>query len=143
LRNCVAKETARRNESRRSQTARARRSSQSQRNFQDPVRFAAEILNRNLWSKQNEILRAIAKPNAKVAVKACQGSGKTFVAACAALWFLTRYNDAKVLTTAPGQQQGKDLLWSEIGVAAAAAEPGLLPKPGVQTLYLSPNNFAR
>jgi len=37
-----------------------------------------------------------------VAVKACHAPGKTYVAGGAVLWFLSRYPDAIVLTTAPG-----------------------------------------
>lgn len=49
-----------------------------------PVLSAKEYLGVNPWKKQREILSAIANHN-RVAVRSCNGSGKTFTAALAAI----------------------------------------------------------
>lgn len=80
----------------------------------DPVRFCRTLLRTELWARQEDILRAIAVPHAKVAVKGCHASAKTHAAARAALWFLTRYADGIVVTTAPKEDQLELMLWKEI-----------------------------
>ena len=53
----------------------------------NPVKFANTGLGVKPWRKQEEILDAIARYN-YVAVRSCNGSGKTFTAALATLWWL-------------------------------------------------------
>src|SRR5690348_9189123 len=79
----------------------------------DPVLFAERIFGAQLWEKQIEILRSIQK-NRRTAVRACHSSGKTFVMAIAALWWLARYADGIVLTTSSTFRQVKTQLWPEI-----------------------------
>ena len=79
----------------------------------DPVDFVTEQLKAELWTKQEEILRAV-RDNARVAVRSCNGSGKTFVAAHAVLWWLRCFPDSIVITTAPTEHQVRDVLWREI-----------------------------
>ena len=83
--------------------------------FDRSVEFVRRDLKTPLWGKQAQILRSI-KRNRRVAVRSCNGSGKTFVAACAVIWWLMAHpNDpAMVVTTAPTQHQVRDLLWREI-----------------------------
>src|SRR5207244_12367596 len=52
----------------------------------DPAWFAETILGHSLWTAQGAILRAIARPRARVAVKCCHASLKTYSAAEAVLW---------------------------------------------------------
>ncbi len=78
-----------------------------------PVVFAKDYLDVRPWKKQREILSAIANCN-RVAVRSCNGSGKTFTAALAALWWLMTHDQAIVITTAPTERQVKNLLWREI-----------------------------
>jgi len=80
--------------------------------FNRPVAFVRQDLKTNLWAKQAEILRAVKKSR-RVAVRSCNGSGKTFVAATAVIWWLMAHADssAMVITTAPTQHQVRDLLW--------------------------------
>jgi len=66
---------------------------------------------------QEEILRSVAE-NPRTAVKACHSSSKTFTAAEAVLWWITRWPDGKVVTTAPTWTQVEKLLWGEIHRAA-------------------------
>ena len=78
-----------------------------------PVRFVKNRLNINPWRKQQDILEALAKHN-RVAVRSCNGSGKTFTAALATIWWLMAHDEAIVVTTAPTERQVKQLLWREI-----------------------------
>lgn len=88
----------------------------------DPAFFASEILGVTPWSRQVEILDAV-RSNRRVAVRACRGVGKTFIAAVIVLWFLyTHGPGTKVITTAPTQRQVRELLWSEIRALHARAE---------------------
>ena len=79
----------------------------------DPVEFARRELGADLWNKQEEILEAV-RDNTRVAVRSCNGSGKTFVAAHAVLWWLICFHDSIVITTAPTEHQVRDVLWREI-----------------------------
>ena len=78
-----------------------------------PVWLVTRILGVNLWSKQAEILNAL-RDHDYVAVRSCNGSGKTFTAALATLWWLVCHDEAIVITTAPSERQVKELLWREI-----------------------------
>ncbi|MYK60625.1 MAG: AAA family ATPase [Chloroflexi bacterium] len=78
-----------------------------------PVLFAKEYLSVNPWKKQQEILSAISNHN-RVAVRSCNGSGKTFTAALATIWWLMTHDEAIVITTAPTERQVQNLLWREI-----------------------------
>lgn len=91
-----------------------------------PALFSRRILRHKLWDRQIQILRAIRRPRARVSVKACHASSKTFTAAEAAIWFGVRYEDAKVITTAPVWTQVERLMWGEI---RKAAEGGLIRFP--------------
>src|SRR5436309_6007612 len=79
----------------------------------DPVRFARGILQHDPWSMQTAILRSVAT-TPRTAVKACHSSSKTFTAAEAVLWWITRYPDGIAVTTAPTWTQVERLLWGEI-----------------------------
>ena len=77
---------------------------QEQDQVPSPVDFAREVLNVNLWSKQEEVLAALPL-NRRVAVKSGNGLGKGFCAAVAVLWFLHYHDPAIVLSTAPTFRQ--------------------------------------
>jgi phage terminase large subunit len=79
----------------------------------DPVSFIGETLGANPWSKQVEILEAI-RDHVRVAVRSCNGSGKTYIAAHVVLWWLMCHPDAIVITTAPTAHQVRNILWREI-----------------------------
>ena len=82
--------------------------------LRSPDLFARNILGVQLWSKQEEVLKAI-RDYRRVAVKAGNGLGKGFTAAVAVLWFLSCHAPAIVLTTAPTARQVRHVLWREIG----------------------------
>src|SRR5262249_4043629 len=106
----------------------------------DPVRFCHGLLRQELWPLQEAILPAVAGPS-PVAVKACHASGKTFVAAVAVLWFVTRYRDGIVVTTAPTWVQVERLLWGEIHRAAQASRIAF-PQLNKTELRIGPGNYA-
>lgn len=111
------------------------------RTLEDPVLFDRHLLGGDPWPVQESILRAIAVERARVAVKACHASGKTHGAARAALWFLTRYPDGIVITTAPTWPQVEKLLWGEIRAAVRGARIRY-PDPLTTELKLSDGNYA-
>jgi hypothetical protein len=106
----------------------------------DPVRFSHGLLRQNLWPLQTAILHAVTS-RPRVAVKACHASGKTFVAAVAVLWFVTRYRDGIVVTTAPTWTQVEKLLWGEIHRAAQASRIAF-PQLNKTELRIGPGNYA-
>ena len=79
----------------------------------DPERFASQVLGVELWSKQREVLRAVAC-HRRVAVKSGNGLGKDFTAAVAVLWYLHQHDPAIVLSTAPTFRQVRHVLWRQI-----------------------------
>ena len=79
----------------------------------DPIWFFKNILKRELWKKEEEIILAI-RNFTEVSVKSCNGSGKTYTAAGLVHWWLTSFQDSVVVTTAPTFRQVKELLWREI-----------------------------
>lgn len=88
----------------------------------DPVLFAKTFLQTECWEVQAQILYELAKDHSRVAVKACHSSSKTFTAGIAALWFLARYIESIVVTTAPTWNQVEKLLWGEIHSALARSK---------------------
>lgn len=107
----------------------------------NPELFAEVFLQTDLWRIQGEILQAILLPSSRTAVKACHASSKTRSAAIASLWFLARYQEAVVVTTAPTWAQVEKLLWGEIHAALAKSR---YPYPeAFQTeLRMGPKRYA-
>ncbi len=81
--------------------------------FDDPAGFVSTALGATAWSTQIEILEAV-RDHERVAVRSCNGSGKTYTAAYAVLWWLMCFEDALVITTALTEHQVRDVLWREI-----------------------------
>lgn len=79
-----------------------------------PSLFAKRILGANIWEVPEAFLEALAQPRSRVAVRSCHASGKTYTAGQATAWFMNRYPDGIVVTTAPTWNQVKNLLWKEI-----------------------------
>lgn len=106
----------------------------------DPGVFIELFLHRILWSKQLEICYSILN-NRITVVKACHGSGKTFVSALLALWWLARYPRSLVITTAPTDLQVRKQLWGEIhaGISQSALA---YPKPNQTELKLNEKRYA-
>lgn len=79
----------------------------------EPERFAREVLGSRWWKGQIEIANLLSQ-HRRVAVKAANGVGKTYLAADIVLWFLYCHRPSVVLTTAPTWRQVESLLWEEI-----------------------------
>ncbi len=80
----------------------------------DPVAFGQFVLGHTYSPDQIKIARAVAKPGSRVAVHACHGSGKTYLAADLVIWFVSTRAPAKVITTASGSRSVDTQLWAEI-----------------------------
>jgi hypothetical protein len=97
----------------------------------NPVLFIERFLGSELWAKQS-LVADMMTTHKKVAVRSCHGSGKTYLAARIALWWLFTRPFSTVLTTAPSNRQVVELLWKEIRVAYSNARVKLggnmLPK---------------
>ena len=133
--------------------------------FGKAVEFVRFDLHTKLWSKQAEILRLL-KHSKRTAVRSCNGSGKTHVAAAAVIWWLMahEHKSALAITTAPTQRQVTNLLWREIrsiyfrnaAFIDSASSPGMGELEGENrsrvtrsraritktSLELSPNHYA-
>jgi phage terminase large subunit len=107
----------------------------------DPVFFANRIFGAQLWDKQIEILRSIQKSR-RTAVRACHSSGKTYVLAIAALWWLARYADGIVLTTSSTFRQVKTQLWPEIHRLIAQAKIDYPALGNTELRLRNESNFA-
>jgi hypothetical protein len=66
-----------------------------------------------IWSKQRDIAEAV-RDHRFTAVRSCHGSGKSFIAAWIVCWWLATHEDARVVTSAPSQNQVKNILWMEV-----------------------------
>lgn len=106
----------------------------------DPVWFSETILGHDQWETPKRIMRAIAQPRARVAVKACHGSGKTFTAAEIVLWWT--YTGGIALTTAPSWKQVEKVLWGEILSAHAQSRFPLGGQLNQTELKLGPHCYA-
>ncbi len=81
----------------------------------DPVRWARERAEIELWSKQREIITAV-RDHKQVSVRSCHEVGKSYIAAVTSTWWIDVHppGEAFVLTTAPSDKQVKAILWREI-----------------------------
>lgn len=79
----------------------------------DPVLYMREVLLFEPDEWQSNVAYDL-RDNPRVAVKSGQGVGKTGVEAALLLWFLTCFNNARVVSTAPTSRQLHDVLWSEV-----------------------------
>lgn len=93
----------------------------SKRIREDPALFFNKFLGCQFWGKQNEIVQAL-KIHRKVAVRSCNSAGKTFSAARIALWFMSAYPPAVVISTAPTARQVVNQLWREMRAAHKGAK---------------------
>ncbi len=107
----------------------------------DPAAYVRGVLQHDPWYTAERILRSVAH-NSRTAVKACHASSKSFTAAEAALWWVTRYPDGLVVTTAPTWTQVERIMWSEIHKATARAQIIKYPPLLKTELKFSPSNYA-
>ena len=106
----------------------------------NPTLFAEIMLRHRVWPVQHKILQSVAI-HRQTAVKACHASGKTFTAAEAVLWWITRRPQAVAITTAPTWTQVENVIWVEIRKAASGALIKY-PEPAATALRISPGRYA-
>jgi hypothetical protein len=111
--------------------------------FHDPVAYAQEVLGVRLWAKQIEILQALTRPPHKVLVLSGHNVGKTFVAAVAVNWWFDTRNPGVAITTAPTNQDVRDLLWKEIRMQRGILRPSDFAGPQAPVLYDKPDHYAK
>jgi phage terminase large subunit len=109
--------------------------------LEDPVKFVRRWLDADTWGTQNSILRSISSPHSKTVVKACHSSGKTFIAAAAVLWFLARFKEAIVVTTAPTAKQVEKMLWGDIQALLERSKYPF-PKANLTEIKFGPKRYA-
>lgn len=105
-----------------------------------PSFFVREILGQDPWSMPERIMAAIARPRARVAVKACHSSAKTWTAAGVTLWWTLC--GGIVITTAPTWPQVKTLLWREIAAAYERSRFKLGGKLNTVEWQIGPQQYA-
>lgn len=79
----------------------------------DPTGWIQTRLREHLWSKQQEILASVCN-NRRTAVPSCHGSGKSYTASRAALWWVENKADPFVVTSAPSAPQVRAILWENM-----------------------------
>lgn len=84
---------------------------------EDPVWFAENVLKVKTWSKQRDLLRAVAKDQ-QVAVRSGHKTSKSFSFAILAWWWVflwhLRGEDARVGLTSSSFEQVKNITWREV-----------------------------
>jgi hypothetical protein len=78
----------------------------------DPVGFAREVLAIEPWEAQERLIRAFALHDL-VACRSGHKTGKSTAFACVALWFVSCFERARVIVTAPTHRQVKAIFWKE------------------------------
>lgn len=79
----------------------------------DPVLYAREILGVRCWSRQADMLRAVAAHN-RVSIRSGHKCGKSKAVAILALWWVATRSDARVVLLAPTYRQIVEIVWREI-----------------------------
>lgn len=111
----------------------------------DPVNFVTMVLGHKTWWTPARMLRyMLDTPKARMAVKACHASSKSFTAAEMVLAWLARFHDGKVITTAPVFRQVEKVLWAEIKTMIRDSDiaGSMFPVPLTTELRLAPDNYA-
>ncbi len=88
-----------------------------------PDEWVKEGLKEFVWSKQIEICRSVAI-HRRTAVPSCYGSGKSWLAARLACWWISCHppGEAFVVTSAPTNPQVRAILWREMHRAHSAGD---------------------
>lgn len=111
----------------------------------DPMSFVKTVLGHRTWWMQEKIIRAVTdKPKSRTVVKACHASSKTFTLAELVYYWLARFRDGKVITTAPVFRQVQKLIWSEIRKARMMSPLAqkMFPIPLQTEINMGPDNYA-
>jgi hypothetical protein len=91
----------------------------------DPVRFCREVLGFEPWTRQEDILRAVAS-NTRVCAVSGHSVGKTRTAAALALWFMATRPRSRTILLAPRYEQIQQGVYREIKLLALNARVPLI-----------------
>lgn len=91
--------------------------------LEDPINFGL-ALGLDVFPQQVMTARAVME-RSKVAIRGCHSSGKSFMLAVIAVWWLLRYEDSAVITTAPTKRQVGDIMWGDINYLVPLAKAKL------------------
>jgi phage terminase large subunit len=97
----------------------------------NPVAFAHEAIGVRTWSKQDEILRAIAR-SSRVAVRSGHKIGKSHSAAIVAHWWVSTRPGGLVVMTSATARQVQEILWKEFRGLHRTSRVPLGPRPALQ-----------
>ena len=90
----------------------------------NPLLFVEEIIHAKPTTEQRQVLEAIAKPGAHVAVRSGHGPGKSAVVSWIILWGLSCFDQIKIPVTAPKFENiTKITTWPEVEKWLAKMEP--------------------
>ena len=81
-----------------------------------PTLYLTDALGARPYQKQSDIAEAVGSFR-RVSVVGCNGSGKDWLAARLALWWVTAHYPAKVVITGPTHRQVDDVLFNELRAA--------------------------
>lgn len=92
-----------------------RQQSRTSAYYADPVLWAQDVLGITAWSIQEDILNAVQNHD-HVAVRSCHGSGKSFIAALIACWWVSTRpeGEAIVVVTAPTYPQVHGIIFENM-----------------------------
>lgn len=88
----------------------------------DPIGFFKNVLRVTLTEQQESVVKLLLVPPYKVIVKSAHNVGKTFLAACIAIWWYFTRSPSVCITTAPTERDVIDLLWTEIRLLVQRGE---------------------
>lgn len=94
--------------------------------YNDPVRWAEEVLGAHMWAKQREIVYSV-RDNKRTAVRSANGTGKTWTCGVLAGWWIaTRYYrdplNTIVISTAPSFPQIRTNVFHEFRMVMASSK---------------------
>lgn len=101
----------------------------------DPRGFCREVLGVHPLRHQVEVLLSV-RDNKSTAVASCHGAGKTHTAALVVLWFFSTRKPCVCFTTAPTDDQVKNILWAYISELHANSKrrlPGIVQTKKLKT----------
>ncbi len=100
------------------------------RRWEDPVRFASEVLGLTSWDRQAELLRSLTSGRKLIACRSGHKIGKSTIGAAAGLWWLVTKPRARVILTAPSAHQIQNIVYAEVRRLYGDAEARGVPLGG-------------
>lgn len=91
----------------------------------DPVAFAEDVLRMDLLDWQKQFLRAVARGERRISVRAGHGVGKSAACSIVIVWFMATRYPQKTVITAPAAGQLFDALFPEVKRRFAELPPGI------------------